>query len=169
MCRVVAYKAGNLRYRGIFVILDWRSLEVFGEGYMVIRSWLHRMVRPSFQPKERGNRLGYCQRMQWTHYYGIRTMTREDIIRMARDAGWNGIYAKPLFSIYMQETNFLHFAALVAAAEREKLKSLYDQIRFDEREECAKLVDANADACVMNSTAQMVLRSNAAALRARGK
>ena len=31
------------------------------------------------------------------------------------------------------------FAALVAAAEREKLKSLYDQIRFDEREECAKI------------------------------
>ena len=55
-------------------------------------------------------------------------MTREDIIRMARDAGWNGIYAKPLFSIYMQETNFLHFAALVAAAERE---------------ECAKLVESD--------------------------
>ena len=55
-------------------------------------------------------------------------MTREDIIRMARDAGWNGIYAKPLFSIYMQETNFLHFAALVAAAERE---------------ECAKLCEAH--------------------------
>ena len=54
-------------------------------------------------------------------------MTREDIIRMARDAGWNGIYAKPLFSIYMQETNFLHFAALVAAAEREECAKLAEE------------------------------------------
>ena len=48
-------------------------------------------------------------------------MTREDIIRLAREAGWNGIYSKPLMSIRMQEENFLRFAALVAAAEREKV------------------------------------------------
>lgn len=46
-------------------------------------------------------------------------MTRSDIIRLAREAGWNGIYSKPLMSIRMQEENFLRFAALVAAAERE--------------------------------------------------
>jgi endonuclease YncB( thermonuclease family) len=48
-------------------------------------------------------------------------MTRDDIIRLAREAGWNGIYSKPLMSIRMQEENFLRFAALVAAAEREKV------------------------------------------------
>lgn len=48
-------------------------------------------------------------------------MTRDDIIRLAREAGWNGIYSKPLISIRMQEENFLRFAALVAAAEREKV------------------------------------------------
>ncbi len=47
-------------------------------------------------------------------------MTREDIMRMAREAGWSGIYSKPLMSIAMQEDDFLRFAALVAAAEREK-------------------------------------------------
>ena len=46
-------------------------------------------------------------------------MTRDDIIRMAREAGWPGIYSKPLMSITMQEDDFLRFAALVAAAERE--------------------------------------------------
>ena len=46
-------------------------------------------------------------------------MTYDDIIRIARKAGWSGIYTKPLFSITMQEDDFLRFAALVAAAERE--------------------------------------------------
>lgn len=48
-------------------------------------------------------------------------MTYDDIIRIARKAGWSGIYTKPLFSITMQEDDFLRFAALVAAAEREKV------------------------------------------------
>jgi hypothetical protein len=59
-------------------------------------------------------------------------MTRDDIIRLAREAGWNGIYSKPLMTIAMQEENFLRFAAFVAAAEREacaemceRRKSLY--------------------------------------------
>jgi len=43
-------------------------------------------------------------------------MNRDDIIRMAREAGWNGIYSKPLMKIAMQEEDFLRFAALVAAA-----------------------------------------------------
>ena len=49
-------------------------------------------------------------------------MTRDDIIRIARKAGWSGIYTKPLFSITMQEDDFLRFAALVAAHEREQCK-----------------------------------------------
>ena len=40
-------------------------------------------------------------------------MTREDIIRMARDAGLIG---KPIFTEGLE-----HFAALVASAERERL------------------------------------------------
>lgn len=51
-------------------------------------------------------------------------MTRSDIIRLAREAGWSGIYSKPLMSIRMQEENFLRFAALVAAAEREACAKL---------------------------------------------
>jgi hypothetical protein len=51
-------------------------------------------------------------------------VTRDDIIRLAREAGWNGIYSKPLMSIRMQEENFLRFAALVAAAERKACKSV---------------------------------------------
>ena len=40
-------------------------------------------------------------------------MTRDDIIRMAREAGWNGIYSKPTLSISMQEEDFLRFAKLI--------------------------------------------------------
>jgi hypothetical protein len=92
-------------------------------------------------------------------------MTRSDIIRLAREAGWSGIYSKPLITIAMQEENFLRFAALVAAAEREKiaqwmiersyatghgdtvedlLKELEWQIREREREDCAKLCEEMA-------------------------
>lgn len=55
-------------------------------------------------------------------------MTRDDIIRMAREAGWNGIYSKPLMKIAMQEEDFLRFAALVAAAEREKIAQSWDAL-----------------------------------------
>ena len=90
-------------------------------------------------------------------------MTRSDIIRLAREAGWNGIYSKPLISIRMQEENFLRFAALVAAAEREaceqvceRRKSLY-WMEFDKTgsdaersaaiasEECATAIRARGE------------------------
>jgi hypothetical protein len=54
-------------------------------------------------------------------------MTRDDIIRLARDAGWNGIYSKPLITIGMQEEDFLRFATLVAAAEREQCARLCEE------------------------------------------
>lgn len=38
-----------------------------------------------------------------------------------------------------------------------------------EREECAKILDANADACVHGGMVMDVLLSNAAAIRARGQ
>ena len=73
----------------------------------------------------------------------------------------------------------------LAMMERQGLALMYDRLRSDdcialysegrvkemvraEREACAKLVAANADACIINSTAQQVLRSNADAIRARG-
>lgn len=74
-------------------------------------------------------------------------MTKERLIELARAAGWQ--YAdgdsgyEPLW----------RFAALVAAFERE---------------ECAKVCDANAEACNNNSMLRDVLAGNAAAIRARG-
>ena len=55
-------------------------------------------------------------------------MNREDIIRMAREAGLPGIYSKPLMSITMQEDDFLRFAALVVAAERERCAKVCDEL-----------------------------------------
>jgi len=51
-------------------------------------------------------------------------------------------------------TDLERFAKLVAEAEREA---------------CAKIVEANADACSTDSLAQMYLYSNATAIRARGQ
>jgi hypothetical protein len=64
-------------------------------------------------------------------------MTRDEIMRMAREAGWPGIYAKPLFSITMQEDDFLRFAALIAAAKRkpltaEKIEAIADSLPIDD-------------------------------------
>ena len=44
-------------------------------------------------------------------------MTREDIIRMAREAGWDAHHAE-------FDTRFQTFAALVASAEREACEKL---------------------------------------------
>jgi hypothetical protein len=84
-------------------------------------------------------------------------MNREDIIRMAREAGFN-----PVSYTGANLELFERFAALVAAAEREKaaawmtergyatghgdtiedlLKELEWQIREQEREACAKVCD----------------------------
>jgi CHASE3 domain sensor protein len=49
----------------------------------------------------------------------------------------------------------------------EHIKELQDAVKA-EREACAKLVDDNAKACINNSITQMVLYSNATAIRARG-
>ena len=61
-------------------------------------------------------------------------MTRDDIIRMARDAGWTGIYSewsspteRTSITVPVTIEQIERFAALVAEAERE---------------ECAKICDA---------------------------
>jgi hypothetical protein len=51
-------------------------------------------------------------------------MSRDDIIRMAREAGW------PEWDIVGCEIELERFAALVAAAEREECASLCDAIAF---------------------------------------
>jgi len=67
-------------------------------------------------------------------------MTREDIIRMARQAGLTGVVEAEVIE------NFEYFAALAAAAEREA---------------CAEICDAEA-------TIEGIAQRCAAAIRARG-
>jgi hypothetical protein len=59
-------------------------------------------------------------------------MTREDIIRMAREAELNVGPAGMGQTVWGSDTNLKRFAALVAAAERE---------------ECAKLADEYIEGC----------------------
>ena len=72
-------------------------------------------------------------------------MTRNDIIRMAREAGWSGIYSKPLMSIAMQENDFLRFAALVAAAEREACAKACDGWMHANGNDCAAAIRARGE------------------------
>ena len=72
-------------------------------------------------------------------------MKREDIIRMAREAGWPGIYSKPLMSITMQEDDFLRFAALVAAAEREACAKVCEEPGWNAANWCAKAIRARGN------------------------
>lgn len=76
-------------------------------------------------------------------------MKRDDIIRMAREAG---------FVTHRDEWAFVErlerFATIVAAAEREA---------------CAKVVDGNIAASTPGSRLNDILMSNAAAIRARGQ
>jgi len=91
-------------------------------------------------------------------------MTREDIIRMAREVGASGCANPDKWDIWeIRDTDLERFAALVAAHEREKvakwmversyatghgdtvedlLKELEWQVAEREREECAKVADA---------------------------
>lgn len=79
---------------------------------------------------------------------------RDNIIRMAREAG---------LAALLRDTQKTHealerFAALVAAL-----------VAAAEREACAKLCDDNADCCHPGSVLHSVLGANAAAIRARGQ
>ena len=53
-------------------------------------------------------------------------MNREDIIRMARKAGFNKTGRAPAY--YAMPEEIEHFAALVAAAEREACAKVCDEI-----------------------------------------
>ena len=78
-------------------------------------------------------------------------MTQDEIMEMAQECRLIGSDPR-LYGIYMDA--LLSFAKLVAEREREA---------------CAKIVEANADACSTDSLAQMYLYSNATAIRARGQ
>ena len=74
-------------------------------------------------------------------------MTRDDVIKLAREAGDDVDHTLP------SDLDFLErFASIVAAAEREM---------------CAQLVEKNADVCGPNTMLCDVLRGNSAAIRAR--
>ena len=80
-------------------------------------------------------------------------MTRDDIIRMAREAGMPPVEIigdKPV--LYPVPDAIERFAALVAAAERE---------------ECAVLLEANGMRCGEESLSRLILETNAAVIRAR--
>lgn len=79
-------------------------------------------------------------------------MLRDEIIEMARKAGVSirGHYDETGST----PTEIEVFAKLVAAKEREA---------------CAVLIDENANKCSKDSMAQMILFSNATAIRARGE
>jgi hypothetical protein len=78
-------------------------------------------------------------------------MTRDDIIRLAREAGWHD----ELLSVSFTEPLLERFAALVAAAEREKWPNLDPVINWLE------------NGCDPKEAAKE-LRLYAAAIRARG-
>ncbi len=110
-------------------------------------------------------------------------MTRDDIIRTARDSGLVGLEQGGILE------NFQRFAALVAAAEREKvaawmrarsyatghgdttedlLKELEWQVAEREREACAKVCELEA-AKLEQSREALAVGICAAAIRARGE
>ena len=82
-------------------------------------------------------------------------MTDEQIIEMARQA-WSDAGEGWVVDRWFngRAKAFIGFAKLVAQHERN---------------ECAKIVELNADACRSDGVAQMILYSNAAAIRARGE
>lgn len=121
-------------------------------------------------------------------------MTRDDIIRIAKEAGFNQILATTTGAdvwiddgFYVEELE--RFAALIAAAEREKvaawmrsksyatghgdtaedlLKELEWQVAEREREACAKVCESEA-AKLSQSREALAIGICAAAIRARGE
>ena len=93
-------------------------------------------------------------------------MNREDITKLAREAGFVGMDG--------DHGALRRFAALVAAAEREKVRSAMKRafrrmaglIRADERDACAKVCEDHPDGLNMMGGAFVTC---AAAIRARGQ
>lgn len=103
-------------------------------------------------------------------------MKREDIRRMAREAGWTDYSLLHSVEVWRLE----QFANLVAAAERVETERLMvgqalireidarHQARIDERERCAKICD-NLAASETDNNWEAAYEECAAAIRARGE
>jgi hypothetical protein len=65
-------------------------------------------------------------------------MTRDDVIRMAREAG----FQEYLMRVYRAEEGVHHFAALVAAAEREACAKVCEESNAFDWPECAAAIRA---------------------------
>ena len=69
----------------------------------------------------------------------------------------------------------LYDQALIIESNGDYVAGELDPVKFaklvaqHEREACANIVELNADACRSDGVAQMILYSNAAAIRARGQ
>jgi hypothetical protein len=73
-------------------------------------------------------------------------MTRDDIIRMAREAEWSGIHCvEPSLSINLTEDELMRFAALVAAAEREACAKVCDGWMHANGNDCAEAIRARGE------------------------
>jgi hypothetical protein len=105
-------------------------------------------------------------------------MTREDIIRMAREAGLASIYSacdepgvRCAYEDWDEELE--RFAALVAAALRdamwEKAMKLVAEAAAAEREACAKLAETTVCDTHLPTGVQIYGSKAAAAIRARSK
>ena len=104
-------------------------------------------------------------------------MTREDIIRMAHEAG--DLFVTQ-FGVASATPEWLErFAAIVTAAkdaEHQQTLALQQrsyerEIQLEveaEREACAALLEANGMRCGKESLSRLILETNAAAIRARG-
>ena len=80
-------------------------------------------------------------------------MTDEQIIELAKQLGFKRMRIDHDYYVCFSK-EIVEFAKLVAQHEREA---------------CANIVELNADACRSDGVAQMILYSNAAAIRARGQ
>ena len=90
-------------------------------------------------------------------------MTRDDIIRMAREAGFRAGH------IELYGSDPMPFVAPCSATDcMPELERFASLVAAAEREACAQLVEKNADVCGPNTMLCDVLRGNAAAIRARG-
>jgi hypothetical protein len=98
-------------------------------------------------------------------------MTKDDILRMAREAGFSlknfGEPPRPYIHVFGYGDTLERFAALVAAAAKEEMlmagnDQWLEEARKAEREACADICDQHA---TCEGTAQLC----AAAIRARGQ
>ena len=90
-------------------------------------------------------------------------MTRDDIIRMAREAGWSGIYSQWVSPIEREH--------LTVPVTMEQIERFAHIVAAEEREACIKLIEdfSKTTMVPVRDTWVMGLIAGANALRARGQ